>query len=274
MVSSLSIVAMLVSTIVVFGLPMILAIIFIRRYGASLVAVGVGVLGFLVPQVLIRIPALQWLSQQPFYQQWAAQPWLIGLFLSLTAGLFEETGRWIGFRYLLRNRLQFKNGLAYGVGHGGFEAIFLVGLSYINLITFSLMINNGTFDSLVAPQLGLAAEQIRTQLISTPSYLYLVGGLERVFAIAIQLGLSVLVFYSVKRQKARLYWLAVLLHTVVNLPAVLLSSTGIGILWIELWVAVCAGVAVWYVIHSHRREQQAFMLTSSAEIGQNSVNAK
>ncbi|GAP11421.1 predicted membrane protein [Bellilinea caldifistulae] len=256
MVNPGSILAMLVSALIVFTLPTVLAVIFIRRYGASLLAVGVGVLGFLVPQVMLRIPALQWLGQQPFYQQWAAQPWFLALFLSLTAGLFEETGRWIGFRYLLKNRLQFKNALAYGVGHGGFEAIFLVGLSYVNLILFSVMINNGTFDSVVAPQLGLAAEQIRTQLISTSSYLYLVGGIERVFAIAVQLGLSVVVFYAVKNRQARYYWLAVLLHTLVNLPAVLLASAGVALLWIELWVAVCAGVAVWFVIRSQRQEQQ------------------
>ncbi len=270
MVNSLSILAMLLSALVVFVLPTILAVIFIRRRGASLVAVGVGILGFFVPQVLIRIPALQWLGHQPFYQEWAAQPWFVAVFLSLTAGLFEETGRWIGFRYLLRNRLQFKNALAYGVGHGGIEAIFLVGLSYVNLILFSMMINNGTFDAVAAPQLGLAAEEIRTQLISTPSYLYLVGGIERVFAIAVQLGLSVLVFYSVKKQESRFYWLAVLLHTLVNLPAVLLMSAGVGILWIELWVALCAGVAVWYVIRSQKQEQQHSILAGSAEIGQNS----
>lgn len=271
MVNPLSIAAMLVSTLVVFALPMILGVIFLRRWGASPLAVGVGVLGFLVPQVLIRIPVLQWLNQQPFYQELAAQPWFLALFLSLTAGLFEETGRWIGYRYLLKNRLQFKNALAYGVGHGGFEAIFLVGLGYLNLIIFSFMINNGTFDSLAAPQLGLAAEEIRTQLISTPSYLYLVGGLERVFAIAVQLGLSVLVFYSVKRQEARFYWLAVLLHMLVNLPAVLLVSAGVGILWIELWVAICAAVAVWYVMRSQRQEQQHAVLAASAEMSQNGV---
>lgn len=269
MVHPSTIAAMVVSTLVVFALPMILGIIFLRRWGASPLAIGVGMLGFLVPQVLVRIPALQWLNQQPFYQELAAQPWFLALFLSLTAGLFEETGRWIGFRYLLKNRLQFKNALAYGVGHGGFEAIFLVGLGYLNLIIFSFMINNGTFDSLAAPQLGLAAEEIRTQLISTPSYLYLVGGLERVFAVAVQLGLSVVVFYSVKEQKARLYWLAVLLHTLVNLPAVLLVSAGVDILWIELWVAICAAVAVWYVIRSQKQEQQRGVLSASAEFSQN-----
>ncbi len=270
MVPSLSIAGLVISTIVVFALPITLAIIYIRRYGASLVAIGVGILGFLVPQVLIRIPALQWLNQQPFYQQLAAQPWFLAIFLSLTAGLFEETGRWIGYRYLLKNRLQFKNALGYGVGHGGFEAIFLVGFGYINLIIFALMINNGTFDTVAAPQLGLAAEEIRTQLMSTPSYLFLVGGLERVFAIAVQLGLSVLVFYSVKRQQSRLYWLAVLLHTLVNLPAVLLLSAGVGVLWIELWVAGCAVVAVWYILRSKKQEQQPSTVAGLVEFGQNS----
>ncbi|MEW6178514.1 MAG: YhfC family glutamic-type intramembrane protease [Chloroflexota bacterium] len=269
MVSSLTILAIIFSILIVFGLPTILALLIIRRMGASRLALVVGVLGFFVPQVLIRIPALQWLSQQPFYQQWAAQPWFVALFLSLTAGLFEETGRWIGFRYLLRNRLHFKNALAYGVGHGGIEAIFLVGLGYVNLLIFSLMINNGTFDTLVAPQLGINAESIRIDLISEPSYLYLIGGVERVFAIAVQIGLSVLVFYSVLKNQALLYWLAVAMHTLVNLPAVLLSMARINVLWIELWVALCAAVAVWYVWRSAKAEKFRENLLNPIEINQN-----
>lgn len=254
MVDYLSIVMISFSIVIVFGLPIGLGVYLYLKKRISILAVLVGVFGFLVPQVMIRIPLLGMLSTTEFYQALTVRPLLLGLFLGLTAGLFEETGRWIGFRYLLKNRLERKNALAYGVGHGGFEAIYLVGLGYISNLVISLMINNGAFESLIAPQLGANADTVRITLISTPAYMFLVGGIERVFAIAIQLGLSVMVYLAVKRRQARYYWVAVLMHTLVNFPVVLFASRGVSLLWIEGWVALCAAAAVWYIFYSRKLE--------------------
>ncbi|MEW6650946.1 MAG: YhfC family glutamic-type intramembrane protease [Chloroflexota bacterium] len=252
MVDQLSIIFMVISLLIAFALPIGTAIFLYVKQRISIVAILVGVLGFLVPQVLIRFQLLGLLAPTEFYQSLIARPFLLGLFLSVTAGLFEETGRWIGFRYLLKNRLERKNALAYGVGHGGFEAIILVGMAYVVNLIYSLAINDGTFDSVIAPQLGINAEPVRISLIATPAYLFLVGGIERAFAFSIQLGLSVLVYLSVRKNQPGLFWLAILLHTLVNLPAVMLASANVSVLWIELWVGFCAAVAIWFVINSKK----------------------
>ncbi len=269
MVDNLSILTISISIVLVFGLPIGLGLYLYLKERISLVAILVGVLGFLVPQVMIRIPLLGMFSATDVYQLLVARPLLLGLFLGVTAGLFEETGRWIGFRYLLKNRLERKNALAYGVGHGGFEAIFLVGLGYISNLVISLMINNGTYDSLVAPQLGTNADTVRITLLSTPAYLFLAGGIERVFAIAIQLGLSVMVYLSVKSRQSRYYWVAVLMHTVVNFPVVLFASAGVSLIWIEAWVALCAAAALWFIRYSRKLEAgvEPALTTQSSQNG-------
>jgi uncharacterized membrane protein YhfC len=50
--------------------------------------------------------------------------WLYAVLGALLAGLFEETGRFIAFKFLLKKRTDRKTAISYGIGHGGFEAIF------------------------------------------------------------------------------------------------------------------------------------------------------
>ena len=53
------------------------------------------------------------------------------------AGIFEETGRFLAFKTVLRKK-QGKdiNALMYGAGHGGFEAAALLGITMINNIIY------------------------------------------------------------------------------------------------------------------------------------------
>jgi len=257
MVSNFSILIMVFSILISFGLPVGLAILFYVKRRISILAILVGVLGFLVPQVLIRIPALGWLSQTEFYRGMAATPVVLVFFLSLTAGLFEETGRLIGFRYLLKKKLEYKNAIAYGIGHGGFEAIILVGFAYINNLVYSLMINNGTFDTIIAPQLGPdMANYIRGQLVDLPAITFLAGGIERAFTIVIQIALSVMVYLAVRNRRPIFYWLAILAHTLVNFAAVMITTTGVSIWFAEAAIFFFALAGLWFIRWAGKSEEK------------------
>ena len=59
--------------------------------------------------------------------------WLYALYGGAMAGLFEETGRWIAFKTVLKKRQgKNANALMYGAGHGGFEAAMIVGTAMIS----------------------------------------------------------------------------------------------------------------------------------------------
>lgn len=252
MVSTLSLVFMVITLAVVFLFPIILAVVFYRRHKFTWLAVLVGALVFLIFQLLTRIPLLSVLGQMPWYQQMAQNIFLVALFLSFTAGLFEEVGRWLAFRFVLKGRWQTKNGVAYGIGHGGFEAIALTGLSFINNLVISLMINGGQFDTAIAPMAGPMAETIRSQLVGTPSYLFLVGGLERVLAIILHIALSLVVLNAVRLGKPLYLLYAILIHTAANLGAVLLAQQPNGTLLAEGYLVVVAVLCFLYI----RREMK------------------
>jgi uncharacterized membrane protein YhfC len=251
MVSTLSIVFMFVSLLVIFLFPISLLIYMHRRERISWKAVLVGALVFIVFQFATRLPLLNYLNTQGWFQALATNLVFTGVVVGgLTAGLFEETGRYLGFRFFLKGELCWKNGIAYGIGHGGIEAIGLIGLTYINNLALSFMINNGMFDTMVAPYLdsGMAAE-IKRSLIETAPGMFLLGGLERVFTIVIQIALSLVVLYGVMNRKISYLFLAILLHTAINAPAVL-TARGLSFWYIELYLLFLAVIGTIFVIKS------------------------
>jgi uncharacterized membrane protein YhfC len=56
------------------------------------------------------------------------------LFFGATAGLFEEGGRWIVMSLFMKNRRRFNDGIAFGIGHGGIEAIIVAGVSALIVV--------------------------------------------------------------------------------------------------------------------------------------------
>lgn len=251
MVSAVSIVFMVFSLLICFAIPFGLMFYFYRKERIAIVAVLVGALVFVVTQMILRIPLLNILSGMPWYQQMAGNLLLIALFLSVTAGLFEEIGRFLGFKFLLRRHLSWKNGIAFGIGHGGIEAILLTGFAYINNIAYSFMINGGTYDQLLTPQLGpQMAAHIKDLLINTPPVLFAAAGLERAFTIVIHIALSLVVLLAVTRGKLIFLLYAIILHALVNFPVVIIPGLGLSFWYAEFYLLLLALAGYIFIIRS------------------------
>ncbi|HQE10992.1 MAG TPA: YhfC family glutamic-type intramembrane protease [Bacillota bacterium] len=232
-------------------LPVGLAIYFYRKYRFSLKAFFVGAAVFFLSQIVIRTPLLLFLSSRTWFSDLSGNLFFSAVIIGgLTAGLFEECGRYLGFRFILKRELSWKSGLAYGLGHGGIEAIILVGLTYINNIVISLMINSGAFDRFAAPQLGAEASLIKSQLVNLPAHIFAVAGVERALALIIQVALSLIVLYAVKRRRPLFLLAAILLHTVLNAGAVYLQAANAGVWLIELYIAAIAVASFYMIIKS------------------------
>ncbi|MFU2158633.1 YhfC family intramembrane metalloprotease [Caldisericum sp. AR60] len=240
MVSVLSILFMSVSLILSVALPIVLALLLHRRIQFASRSIIVGVSIFLIFQILTRIPLLSYLSKSAWYVEFFLNYYLLfGFLLALSAGLFEEIGRYIGFKFLLKNHLTWGNGVGYGIGHGGLESIF-VGTTFLNELVISLTINS-------QHKLPSIPHTIIKTLVETPPYQFLVGGIERLFAFAIQIGLSLLVLYAVKNKKFLFLVLAILLHTIIDFVGVVLVKT----LWLaEIFVGLFAIASLIWILKS------------------------
>lgn len=57
------------------------------------------------------------------------------------AGIFEESARYIYFKWILNKENRLQDAFSYGGGHGGIEAMFIVGTTYLsNFVVQSLLI--------------------------------------------------------------------------------------------------------------------------------------
>ncbi|MCR5503597.1 MAG: YhfC family intramembrane metalloprotease [Lachnospiraceae bacterium] len=157
-----------------------------------------------------------------------ARPILWAFLVGLFPGVFEETGRLIAFKTVLGKRKNRETSVSYGIGHGGFEVMLILGLTYISNISYAFMINSGAFEAVVEQAKALAPEQadqayaVAAQLATFSLSDLGIGVFERIFAFLFHVGASILVFYACKeRKKFWLYPLAILLHTLTDMTAAL-----------------------------------------------------
>ena len=142
------------------------------------------------------------------------------------------------------------NAFMYGAGHGGFELFVVLSIGMINNLIYSVMINLGQTQTLLAPLDEATRGTLQTAfdaLVQTPFWHFALSPVERVAAITAQIGLSVIVWYAAtgKKIKGYLFILAILLHAVLDGVAVLASRGGMSILVVEAFVWLIAiGIAL------------------------------
>ncbi|MDE6063803.1 MAG: YhfC family intramembrane metalloprotease, partial [Lachnospiraceae bacterium] len=96
---------LLFGSFICFVLPIGGAVVLMRRKKGAGKTFLFGMLAFIVSQLLLRLPLLQLvLPQYAWFAVLQLDPWRYGLFLGLTAGLFEETARWIAIRFFLKEK--------------------------------------------------------------------------------------------------------------------------------------------------------------------------
>jgi uncharacterized membrane protein YhfC len=214
--------------------PVILGFLLVKRLALPWRIFFVGFLFFLVSQVM-ELPIVAGLLLIDLGLE--NHPLVRALLAGLIAGVFEETARYLGFRFnrTMRDNRTWSAALLYGAGHGGTESI-LLGLGVIAI-------------TIVAT---LAPEQLPAELIGDGEavwYAYLLGGLERIFAITLHISLAVLVLQVFLQDSILYLFLAMTYHALVDFIAVGIYAIYENLLLTEGVVLVFALVSlgiIWY----------------------------
>ncbi|EMB91392.1 YhfC family intramembrane metalloprotease [Streptococcus mutans] len=209
---------LLSSALFVLLVAFLVVFIFLKRkYQFHFALVGLGALGFFVSsQLLERMLHLMILHPQIDGSNWlmTSHPYLYALYGILTAGLFEETARFLIFKYLsARQTLQNRDAIGYGLGHGGIELLLLGVLQLLNFLLISQMIASGQTE-------GFSQIVIKQTESLTPLSIFL-PVFERLIALAVQILLSIWVYLAVKKKQVNLYVMAIIWHALIDLPAML-----------------------------------------------------
>ena len=246
---------MSVNALLGIAVPVCLAWYLVRRHHARLSTILIGAGTFILFALVLESIMHQLVLLGPHGTAIQGNTLWYALYGGLAAGVFEETGRFLSMKFLMKKEPTAPlPGIAYGVGHGGVEMLIIFGLTMISNLVLSFMINSGQAETLFSQAPAEAAAQLQVQLDalqSTRAGAWLIGLWERFTALILHLGLSVLVWAAV-RKGGKWLWLfpaAILLHALVDAGAVLLQKS-VGMVLIELILmseAVAVGAAAYMV---------------------------
>ena len=195
-----------------------------KKYKINFAVLGLGAVAFFASsQVLEKIVHLLVLHPQkdgtvPLMTE---NPLLYVIYGICMAALFEETARLIFFKWLEKKRtLEDSDALAYGLGHGGLELIYIGIASLLNIfILFSAV------ESQNPNIMQLLPESTLTTINNLAAWQIYLLGLERILALLLQVSLTFWVYQAV-RQKKWIYLVAAYgLHALFDL-APSLSQVG------------------------------------------------
>lgn len=230
----------LITVIITFIISAILPLMVWIAYGIKNKGKGVwtawllGAAGFFIMQVIIRIPILNMISLTAGFQAFVENQYVLYCFVAaFTAALFELIGRYVVAKIMAKN-LTYERSFAAGLGHGGIEAMIIIGMTYLNNLLYIGMINSGTFDVIVEQTVALGVDTtslvaVKDALINTNSAVFLLAGYERILTMIFHLTMSLIVCYFVsKKQDLKGILICLVCHWIIDFIAPLVNGMATG----------------------------------------------
>lgn len=244
--------AMLQTGLLAITIPVVLIVAWKMYTKRSLVPFWVGVMVFIAfSRMLEMIPhSLFLLSSNPVSKAINGNVVLYVIYAATVDALFEETGRYLAFRFVLTKHPNKETAVTYGIGHGGIECILVLGVTYIQYYAYGQLINNGSMDKMLSAykdssQSVDALNQLITNIKGVTQMTCYMADLERISAMMVQVALSILVFQAVYvAGKKYMYWVAVALHFLMDVPAALYQKGVLKLLPTEIILFVYAALVL------------------------------
>ena len=165
------------------------------------------------------------------------------------AGVFEECGRYIVLKYIMKKNRTRENAVMYGIGHGGIEILAVILPSMITYLVTAILFSSGNTENALAAlkiteETAAAALPVVQAAAAFDYGMMAINVIERLLAMLLHIGLTVIVYYSVVQSKKAYLLLAIVLHMLMDtFPA--LSQRGVVPLWtVEVWTALWTAVIV------------------------------
>jgi uncharacterized membrane protein YhfC len=258
LISSFTMTGMVLQLLISLLFPIGLLIYLRKKQLFSWKPLGVGIFIFILfSQVLEKALHVIMIDKSGTSLKWTDSAVWFVLYGTLAAGIFEEFGRYVGFKWMLKKQRDYKDGLSFGLGHGGIEAILIGVLGAVNAIILASLINSGVFDHTIAPT--LPAEQaalLKERIQETSFIMYVLFGIERIFAISFHIAMSLLVLLGVREKRFIFVIYAVLLHALMDVMSALYQTGIVTNIWIVEAIVWIFGIAAFVFTRRIRKRFQ------------------
>ena len=166
------------------------------------------------------------------------------------AGVFEECGRHIVLKYLMKKNRTPENAVMYGIGHGGIEILAVLLPTMITYLAVAVLFSGGDVEnalsSLKITEETAAAALPTVQAAAAFDYGMMAANvIERIFAMLIHIGLTVIVYNGVVNAKKGCLPAAILLHMLMDSFAALYQRGAVPLWSVEVWTAVWTVVIIY-----------------------------
>lgn len=252
-ISNSQMAAFIISALATTIIPLLLIIIFAIRKKLSVMPLFVGAFAFFVSQMVLRIPILTILEPYSWFENFMNNTILSAILIGgLSAGIFEESARYLGARFILTNKRTYKDAISYGLGHGLCEVILFNGLANINNAIYSMLLNSGNLQNMLTQYPEGTYEQIVSSLTGTSPLTMYISVLERIPAVIFHIFSAILIYKAVNEKRIIFYIAAIIAHTFVNSSIVLLSNyTNVYIG--EAAFLIIGAACLFYIIKSRKK---------------------
>ena len=179
------------------------------------------------------------------------------------AGVFEECGRYVILKYVMKKNRTCENAVLYGIGHGGIEILAVILPAMITYLAVAVMLSRGDTETALRT-LNITEETAAAALPSVQAAaafdygMMAMNVIERLLALLLHIGLTAIVFYGVVNARKIYLPMAILLHMLMDMfPA--LYQRGLVPLWaVEVWAAVWTVVVVFIAVKLYGKMKLSF----------------
>ena len=178
----------------------------------------------------------------------------------IMAGVFEECGRHIILKYVMKRNRTRENAVLYGIGHGGIEIWAVILPSMMTYLVVAFMFSKGSVEEALRA-LNITEETAAVALpavraVAAFDYgMMAMNVIERLIAMVLHIGLTVIVYYGVIGARKGYLPLAIVLHMLADTFAALYQR-GVVPLWsVEVWAVLWTSVTVYIALRLYRKSE-------------------
>ncbi|MCI8384826.1 MAG: YhfC family intramembrane metalloprotease [Acutalibacter sp.] len=264
-----SIVNLGIMCLVLFLLPMLYVLVWKKRCGraVSLKPMVIGAVGFLVTVRVLELGVhlVCIIQDNPVSRFINGHTWAYVLYGASMAGIFEECGRYVILRFLMKRNKSRENYVMYGIGHGGIEVWAVVLMSMLSFLALAVTVSFQGMEGAMS-MMGIPADAPEATLNSAQSMVAAAVGFtpmtaalsvfERVCAMFAHIGFTVIVAYGVETRQKRYLLGAILAHALLDVFPALYQRGAVSMAATEIWAFACAAGVMAASVYLYRKFPQ------------------
>ena len=261
-ISESSIPSLIITIIMMIAIPVVFFLCWRRRHKeqTTIVWLIAGAVGFLVSARVLELGVHYFciLADNPVSRFINGSTAAYVLYGTAMAGVFEECGRHIVLKYIMKKNRTRENAVLYGIGHGGIEILAVLLPTMITYFAIAVLFSQGNVENAlrslkITEETAAAALPVVRGAAAFDYGMMAMNVIERVLAMFTHIGLTVIVYYGVVHAKKLCLPAATVLHMLADtFPA--LYQRGVLPLWaVEVWAAVWVAVITLIAVKLYRK---------------------